>query len=144
MQYNIIFISCQEVTVHSLTRSNRLIVYAKMAISYYILSDISHPNEKYLVSSSCKSISPPFAKLTVCIAVLPAFYSIAARRSLCTTFCYSSLRVAPKVLIHGKRMPKINIFVFWHPFSMDRCFASARSTNKFSAGGALVPLRGGF
>ena len=98
MQYNIIFISCQEVTVHSLTRSNRLIVYAKMAISYYILSDISHPNEKYLVSSSCKSISPPFAKLTVCIAVLPAFYSIAARRSLCTTYFYYPITAGSRQL----------------------------------------------
>ena len=115
----------------------------RAAVLYCLLSGISHPAKNYLF--------PPVAKTLRCLSqnslsagVFLPFCSIAARRSLCTTFCFLSLRAAPKVLIHGRSMPKINVFIFWHLLSMDRCPASARSINRPDVGGALVPLRGGF
>ena len=44
--------------------------------------------------------------------VFPAFYSIAARRSLCTASCELSLRVVPKVRIQGGRMPE-NKYIYF-------------------------------
>ena len=115
----------------------------RAAVLYCLLPDIPRPAKN--------SMFPPVAKALRCLsqnslsaAVFLPFCGIAARRSLCTTFGSLSLRAAPKVLIHERSMPKINIFIFWHLLSMNRCPASARSINRPGFGGALVPLRGGF
>ena len=55
------------------------------------------------------------------------FYSIAARRSLCTTFVTNYCGQHQRCLVHGRRISKYKYICFCYPSSMDRCCASARS-----------------
>ena len=55
------------------------------------------------------------------------FYSIAARRSLCTTFVTNYCGQHQRCLVHGRRISKYKYICFCYPSSMDRCSASARS-----------------
>ena len=63
-------------SVASFIQGNRLIICHFQGGGYHTVSHpVSTPNEKYIVSFVYKNLSPPLAKLAVCV-VFPDFCSI--------------------------------------------------------------------
>jgi len=95
-----------------------------------------------IISCLCKILLPPFVKLAVCHIVFSDFYSIAARRSLCTTlvtvYCGHHQRC------HSwKKDAKKQIYLFFSSFFHEQMLRICPQYAVSSLVVHSVPLRGG-
>jgi len=88
---------------------------------------VSTTSEKYIVSFVYRNLSPPLAKLAVCNVVFPDFCSIDRSPVLMHHLLLLITAGGTRGACSGKQDAKNKYIYLWHPASLNRCFASARS-----------------
>ena len=120
-------IACLVILSFFFCQRNRLLMRFRAAGSSHRLSGVPLPAKNQIVSTIAKNSCRPSLNSLSALSFFPDFYSIAARRSLCTTFVTNYCGQHQRCLVHGRRISKYKYICFCYPSSMDRCSASARS-----------------